>query len=262
MPEVGWFQLLTAALGGGLTVKAVDILYQELRRRLEGARTAENFVDSHLDPILKAADELVGKLRAMAERDFRELRHLALNTETESLDSPDLSGLLFLFGKFWARVEIFRREGLSVAFGRDERGRRLQSFFDCLESRRVRIVDRITQRAIGEVVATGGNPLETITFIELVRVYERDKDVRRWLKPLCRTLLRTRHTSDRQRLLQYGVVVHALVDTLDPHHLVTRDRPSYPNKLSRRSWRDLRYRVFDRYLTFVPNPSKYLGPPK
>jgi len=57
-------------------------------------------------------------------------------------------------------------------------------------------------------------------------------------------------------------VIHALIDSLDPHHSVTRERPSWPDKLSVRSWRDLDYRVFGVYLKFVSNRRKYLGPPK
>ena len=70
------------------------------------------------------------------------------------------------------------------------------------------------------------------------------------------------HTTGRQQLLQYGVVVHAMIDTLDSNHSVTRDRPAIPNKLSKQTWRDLRYRVFGIYLTFVAGPEKYIGRPK
>jgi hypothetical protein len=62
--------------------------------------------------------------------------------------------------------------------------------------------------------------------------------------------------------MAYGIVVHALVDTLDPKHALSRERPSYPRKLSRKTWRDLRYRIFARYLTVVDDSSKYIGPPK
>jgi hypothetical protein len=261
MAEVGWLQLLAAALGGGLTVKLLDIIYQEFRRWSESARSAEQFVDKHLDPLLKAADELVGKLRSLAESDFKELH--AIQAGNKALTSSDLASVLFLFGRFWARIEIVRHEGLSVAMGEDARGKKLQAFMDCLESRRVRIVDRIAQRAVGETMIERQGPvLDTMTFIRFVKGFGTDDEMRRWMVPLERVLSRTRHTADRQRLLQYGVVVHALIDTLDPKKLVTRERPSYPNKLSRRSWRDLKYRVFGQYLTFVGNPKKYLGPPK
>jgi hypothetical protein len=52
--DIDWLQLFFAALGGGLTVKVVDIIYQEVRRRLETTRSATRFVDEH--PLLKAAD--------------------------------------------------------------------------------------------------------------------------------------------------------------------------------------------------------------
>ncbi len=261
MPDIGWFQLLTAALGGGFIVKALDIVYQEFRHRSERTSSIQRFVDEHLDPLLKAADELVGKLRSLAEHDFKELRNLKL--DAEKLQSSDLSGFLFLFARFWAQIEILRRQGLSIAMGKDDRGKQVQNFLSCLESQRVRIVDRIAQRAVGEVmVERQQGTLDTVSFVDFVKAYETSVDMRRWIRPLITILVRTHHTYERQQLLQYGVVIHAFVDTLDSKHFVTRDRPSYPNKLTRRSWRDLKYRVFGRYLSFVADTAKYLGPPK
>ena len=68
----------------------------------------------------------------------------------------------------------------------------------------------------------------------------------------------------RQRVLQYGVVVHAFIDTLDPKHRTTRERPAYPNKLTRRTKRDLIGRVFGQYLPKVSrkNVQKYTGIPR
>ena len=71
--DFSWLQLFAAALGGGVTVKAIDIVYQEIRRRLDTTQTARKFVDEHLDPLLKAADEVVGKLHSLALNDFRTL---------------------------------------------------------------------------------------------------------------------------------------------------------------------------------------------
>ncbi|HEX7072470.1 MAG TPA: hypothetical protein VF226_00360 [Hyphomicrobiaceae bacterium] len=61
-----WLKLLGAAVGGGVTVKVLDILYQEFRRRSDSSASAKRFVDQHLDPLLKAADEVAGKLRSLA----------------------------------------------------------------------------------------------------------------------------------------------------------------------------------------------------
>jgi hypothetical protein len=147
-PEITWFSLFAAALGGGLTVKLLDIFYQEIRRRLDKTQTVTKFLDDHLDPLLKSADEVVGKLHSLATEDFKTLAHRELRIDP--IEDNDFGSLLYLFGRFWARIEIFRQEGLSVAISRDPGGAKLQSFLACLESRKVRIVDRISQRAVGD----------------------------------------------------------------------------------------------------------------
>jgi hypothetical protein len=255
--DFSWLQLFGAALGGGVTVKAIDIIYQEFRRRLDTTQTARKFVDEHLDPLLKAADEVVGKLHSLAINDFRALagRDLSLNPITDN----DFGSLLYLFSRFWARIEILKQEGLSIAISKDKRGARLQSFFACLESRKVRIVDRISQRAIGELlIKPAPDYLRNLGYVEFVRALETNDDTRRWVIPLATVFGRTANTADRQQLLQYGVVVHAMIDTLDPAHIVTSERPSYPIKLTEKTRRDLKYRVFGVYLRFVTDTAKYL----
>ncbi len=66
-----WARALVAAVGGGFIVKLLDIGYLELRRRDERRKSTTSFVDQHLDPLLKAADELVGKLLSLGREDFR-----------------------------------------------------------------------------------------------------------------------------------------------------------------------------------------------
>lgn len=36
-----------------------QIAYQEIRKKFDGDRSAKDFVDKHLDPLLKAADVLI-----------------------------------------------------------------------------------------------------------------------------------------------------------------------------------------------------------
>jgi hypothetical protein len=261
IPDIDWLQLFTAALGGGLTVKAVDIIYQELRRRSEKRQSAKTFVDEHLDPLLKAADEVVGKLHSLATEDFKTLsgRKLTLNPMTEN----DFAGLLYLLDRFWAHIEIIRQEGLTIAISQDTRGAKLQSFLACLESRRVRIVDRTSQRAIGELlIKSAPDHLRTIGYVEFVRAVETSEETRRWIEPLATVLSSTHHISHRQQILQYGAGVHALIDTLDSTHAVTSNRPSYPSKLTERTRKALRYRVFGVYLDFVTDREKYLRGPR
>lgn len=262
MPLSTWLDLFAAAVGGGFTVKVLDIGYQEFQRRSERKRKAQSFVDEHLDPLLKAADEVVGKIRSLAQRDFQSLRSLDGRVPAEDLGPGDLANLAYLVARFWARVEILRLESLYIALSKDRRGARLRSFLGCLESQRVRIVDRAQQRAIGEVMLdrTGGGSVGCASYVDFVGRYRTDGEFRRWIEPLVTVLARTRHTAERQRLLLYGVVLHALTDSLDPKHEVSRDRPSYANKLTRRTRRALRFRVFGLYLKFVKCSEKYFEP--
>jgi predicted DCC family thiol-disulfide oxidoreductase YuxK len=185
-------------------------------------------------------------------------RYVTLPKKVEPLDNNDLSGLIFLFARFWAHIEIIKREGLSVAISEDKRGKRLQDYLDCLESRRVRLIDRTGQRAIAETSLVNSAP-KLIAFVQQAST---DPHTVRWLEPLKAILVQGWHTTEKQKLLQYAAVLHSMIDTLDEKHLVTRKRPAIPNKLSQRSWRDLNYRVFGLYLKFVKDREKYLGPPK
>lgn len=241
-----WFSLFGAALGGGFTVKAVDILYQEYRgwktRHIDDTRT----IDSSLEPLIRAADELVGKLRSLAEQDFIPIRGI------DPLDTKDvrIASVLYLFVQFWSEVEIVRFRGLSLAVARSDRGKQTRAFLSCLESRKVRLIDRISQRALGEAALVGDR---TMNFVEFVKSCESDGYMQRWLAPLIDIFARIRDSDARQTVIQYATVLHALVDTIDPKHLVSKERPATPNKLNEKSWRALNYRVFDVYLTFVKN---------
>jgi hypothetical protein len=247
--------LFAAALGGGGTVKLADIAYQEYRAWTSRRSSSIQNIDQILEPLLKAADELVGKLRSLAEQDFAPIHH----ADVSNLDDQRFASVVYLFVQFWSQVEITRFRGMSVSVARSKRGQWTQAFLTCLESRRVRLIDRISQRALGEAVLIDGRPMN---FVEFIRCYDTDPYLKRWLAPLLAVLAKVKNPAERQRILQYAIVVHAMIDTLDTRHLVTRSRPATPNKLNTKSWRDLNYRVFGVYLGFVRNRSKYIGPPK
>ena len=234
-------------------------LIQALRQRLESKNAAERVVSTQLDPLLKSADELQGKLRSLAEEDFREFRPSGQGV-LNATQTVDLCSTLYLFAQFWGRLEILRRESFHAELTKNRRGKLLIGFLRCLESKHVRLVDRAWQRAIGELVFAEARPFhDLVTFREFVEKYETVERVRTWVRPLEDLLRETRFRRARQRVLQYGVIVHALIDTLDPHHRTTRERPAYPNKLTRRAKRDLIGRVFGVYLTEVKRTQKYTG---
>jgi hypothetical protein len=234
-------------------------LFSELRGRWQASAAARRVIDTQLDPLLKAADELQGKLRSLAEEDFREFRALP-NPIIQQKDLVNLCSTLYLFSQFWARLEILRRESFHADLARNKKGEVLLRFLRSLESRRSRLVDRAWQRAIGEcVIAKTGDKAEVLQFKSFVEQFESEARLREWLQPLEQMLRDCKLPQARQRVLQYGVIVHALIDTLDPKHLTTRERPAYPNKLTEQAKRDIAGRVFGVYLPDVKNTTKYVG---
>ena len=251
--------LIGSAFAGGLTVKILDIAYLESLRRFDRRSNARSLVDEHLYPLLKSADELFGKLRSIANDDFSTLRA----NHTTARTYNDYLSFVYVLVQVWANLEIYRLRGLSVSVSRDRRGRKLNAFVRCLESRKIRLIDRSTQRAISELILVEKDGrFSTVPYIEFVRRFECNLDAKRWMAPLLAILERTEHASNRQRLLVYGTIIHVLIDTLDPRHHVSSPREPYHRLLSKKSWRDLKYRVFKHYLSFVRKPQKYLGPPK
>jgi hypothetical protein len=255
-----WFAILGILFSGGLIVKVVEVLYKEYRHKKDEGKTSTNLLNKYMDPILKAADELVGKLRFLAQSDFRELaRHQVPSDSQFDLWLPYLN-LLYLFAQFWCRVEMLRIEGLFVNLGSDKRGKQLFAFIRQLEGTRTRLIERSWQRAIGEaLIVESTGYIRALRYEEFVGKFLSSEDFRRWFLPLAKTLSRLNHKGARQRLLGYGVILHALIDTLDSKHLVARDRPGWPNKLTSRTKRELRFRVFRQYLKFVKEPERYLS---
>ena len=182
------------------------------------------------------------------------------NPIAQRKDLVNLCSTLYLFSQFWGRLEILRRESFHADLARNKKGEVLLRFLRALESRRIRLVDRAWQRAIGEcVIAIARDKAEIIQFKSFVEQFESEARLREWLLPVEEILRECRLPRARQRVLQYGVVVQALIDTLDPKHLTTRERPAYPNKLSDQVKRDITGRVFGVYLPDVKNVKKYVG---
>jgi hypothetical protein len=73
---------------------------------------------------------------------------------------------------------------------------------DGLESRGVRLLDRISQRAVGETLMADSVAV-TVRFIDFIKSLN-DPDVARWLAPLAALLVKARHTRELLQLLTYG----------------------------------------------------------
>lgn len=253
MAEQNWWSLFAAAFSGAGSFALIELIYREIKDWRKDKRDLSRSVDVSLEPLLRASDELSGKLRSLAESDFLPIRGRA----DYSLADSDVASVVYLFVQFWAEVEIVRFQSLSAEIARSEKGMQTQAFLNCLQSRRLRLIDRISQRALGEAALVGGR---TMNFVEFIRGNAADPLTERWLKPLVAVLANLDDSEQRQGVLQYFVVLHALIDTLDPQHSITRDRPGTPNKLNKTSKKALNYRVFGVYLKFVIDRAKYIGP--
>lgn len=258
--EIGWLALFSAALSGGVLVKLLEFLAEWIKSKHQSSRSAREIVDMHLDPLLKAADEIAGKTRALAERDFNKLVQAAHSGTPGSL-SPEIVGLLYLYAQFWSRIEILKQASLGVSISNDKRGATLKEFLACLESQRIRLVDRVHQKAIGEITThiTNDGKLRSIGLVEFADKLSTNSGTQQWIAPLVVVLQNLRIKAYRQKVLVYGVVVYALIDTLDPENHTTSNRPAYPNKLSKQARRDIKRRVFGVYLKKVGNIEKYVG---
>jgi hypothetical protein len=250
--------LFIAAVSGGLASTLIEqFVIAPIRAHWKQKKAAKSIVDAHLDPLLKAADAIVGKTISLAERDFSPVA----NQSGQESDT-NLVGLIYLYASFWGRVEILRAESLGVSISGDSRGRKLSKFITCFESQRIRLVNRTHQKAIGEIatdlLADGG--LRTIGVVEFGEKLSASKIAESWCQPLTDLLGRTSEKSVRQKLLIYGVVLHSLVDTLDPKHHSTHKRSSYPNKLSKESKRRIEYLVFREYLVGTDATNRYAEP--
>lgn len=150
-------------------------------------------------------------------------------------------------------------------------GKKLTKFLDCLESRQVRIVVRARQRAIGEMlIVVDREKLRPMGFSEFMTTVAGPTDLSQWLEPLMELVVTAKHGSrterpvTTQRLLQYALVLHSLIDDLDPEHTTTSTRPPLTSKVLPKTAKALRYRVFPVYLPFVEDDARYWrhGPTK
>lgn len=246
---ITWWSLVAAAFSGGLVVKIFDYLISWLKHLARERKDAKSLVDKHLDPLLKTADAICGKTLSLAERDFS-TPHATIEIE--------LLALTYLYAAFWSRLVILDRESLGVSLNGDKRGKKLVAFRACLESQRIRLVDKTHQIAIGEIATEMQNaPLRTSTIVDFTRRAEEDEHLATWLAPLRSELSKIHIKKTRQRILVYGVILHAMIDTLDDKHTSTHERTPQPNKLSTASKRTIKHLVFAKYLRGLGAINRY-----
>lgn len=260
--DVNWSNFLPTFIGGGLSggviFKIIDPIYKGYSSYREKKKDERKIIDKHLDPILKSADELVGKIRSLAIKDFKEISVEDLPAKEDFDKWIPYLNLIYLFAQFWARIQILRLESVFLNIASDKKGKILNGFINALESSQSRLIERSWQRGMGEsIILIDKNEFRIHTFREFVEKYRSSDELEKWFNPLLTIISNSKLKENRQKILFYGSILHALIDTLDPKHLITKFRPSWPNKLSKKNVRDLKYRVFKEYLPVVKNPCTY-----
>lgn len=249
-----WIQFFTAALSGGIVVKFLDFLYSEFTSKRNKTASAKNIVNKHIDPILKSADQLLGHLISLSDKDFS-----TLSEKNKKESQFEIEYSIYLFSHFWACLLILQKDCVHVDLTKRKEGRHLLRFVSTLNAKRNRLLSRVEQQVIGEaLLQENSRGLEIKSFYHFLEEYnDKNTSFNTWFSPLESQLIHSRNRRIRQDILLYGVILHAMVDNLDAGHQYIRDRKSYPNKLSKKTRNDIKNRIFGVYLTGIKNHEKY-----
>lgn len=244
-------------VGGGALWEILKFFYPEIRRYLQAKRSANEALYKNIDPILKSAGELYGKLVSLAKEDFSTF----VNPNNSNSIDPEHNKkyVYYLFAQFWAHLENLRVESQFTSLSRIKKGSELLKFIETIESRKFRVLDRSMQRIIGECLITSKNhKFYVLTLNEfMIEIENGNSNLHKWIKNLEDMLSEVNIKDNRQIILRFGVIVAALIKHFDPKSRIVRNRIIYRNKLTEKSKKMIRTILFVHYLPFVKNKSSY-----
>ena len=248
--------ILTFATGGAVW-EGFKFLYPEIKRYFESRRLATNAFYKNLDPILKAASELYGKLESLAKEDFSTFTNPANSNSVDTAQNRKY--VYYLYSQFWAQLEHLRLESQYTSLSKIEKGNQLLRFIETFESRKFRILDRSMQRIIGECLITQKDQkFRVMTLNEFIIQFEdANSNLHLRVQNLESTLLSVKNKENRQKILKFGVLVAALIDHFDPKYKTVRRRDIYINKLTEKSKKSIRTLLVEHYLPFLKKTDRY-----
>jgi hypothetical protein len=248
--------LLSAVTGGALW-EGFKFLYPEVKRKIDTYKEANDLLFKSIDPLLKAADELYGKLWSLAKEDFATI----INKENSISRNPEhnLQYIQYLFAQFWANLEYIRIQNQYTSLSRIKKGRQLIRYIETFESRHFRILDRSVQRIIGESLIEYSSQKFTIMSLNefMNEISGTNPRFAEWIKQLEDFLNSVKDKKYRQQVLKYGIIIATLIDHFDPDYKVVRRRDIYLNKLTIKSKKELEKNLLNHYLPFKKNPDNY-----
>ncbi|MCK6649268.1 MAG: hypothetical protein L6Q66_06410 [Bacteroidia bacterium] len=249
--------VLISSASGGILWEVIKLFYPDLKRPISSRIAAKKSFYENLDPLLKSASELFGKLESLAKEDFSSF----INTNNSNSKNPEHNRkyVYYLFAQFWAQLEYIRLKSQYTSLAKIKKGEELLRFIETIESRKYRILDRSIQRIIGEsLIAKKNQKFKIMTLNEfLVELDEPNSNLAKWINELELFLMQVSDKDKRQTVLRFGVILSALIDNFDPKHETVRRRQLYTNKLSLKSKNLIRNNLLDHYLKFIDKKEIY-----
>jgi hypothetical protein len=249
--------LVLTTLTGAVLWEGFKFFYPDIKQYFKNRIVAKKIFYDNLDPILKAASELYGKIESLSKEDFATFINLKNSNSSNPLHNQKY--VLYLFAQFWAQLEYLRLQSQYIDLSKIEKGNQLLRFIETIESRKHRILDRSMQRIIGEcLISSKDQKFRIMTLKDFLETLENENStLSKWIGNLEKKLLSVKDKQQRQNILRFGVIVAALIDNFDPNHETVRRRDIYKNKLSPKSKEFLNESLFGHYLTFIKNKTKY-----
>lgn len=249
-------QPLLALITGGALWEGFKFIYPEIKRPIISRIEARKSFYQSIDPILKSASELYGKLLSLAKEDFATF----INQQNSTSNDPDQNKkyIYYLFAQFWGQLEYVRLQNQYISLSKITKGKHLLKFIETFEARKYRILDRSLQRVIGEcMISNKDQKFRIMTLHEFIIQIETNIYLKKWISKLDERFSNLKNKDTRQEILMFGIIVAVLIDHFDPKHSTIRERPYYINKLSDKSKGAIKNNLFGYYLTFIEDKEKY-----
>ena len=90
---------LVSFISGAALLELLRLFYPDIKKVFNNKIEAKNIFNKHSDLILKAADELFGKMYSLAEEDF-----VSLAKHDPEQDEMNKIYIIYLFASFWASL--------------------------------------------------------------------------------------------------------------------------------------------------------------
>jgi hypothetical protein len=246
-------------ISGAFLWEFFKFLFPELKQYFLIKKRAKETFYNNIDMLLKASDQLYGKMLSLSKEDFMTF----IDSSKSSSKDPELNKIYiyYLFCNFWAQLEHLRIKNEYYSLIKIKKGKQLIKFIETFESRKYRILDRSTQRIIGEQLLIQNN--QKFTFMSLNEFYYEFTNEKSQLydcvKKLENKFSEMNKSEVKQKVLVYGMIVSMMINNYDSKHTFIRERPLYINKLNQKSKEMIKHNLLEFYLNFVKKKEQYYG---